>query len=107
MGYKIEEIEGIGPVFAEKLGTAGIGTTADLLKLCSQAIQRLLPGGEITFGLRGRFVEAGLERLGLGAQPLDRLQLSPTLAHRSPAKQAMQMRETVAPGLQDRLGPAG
>jgi predicted flap endonuclease-1-like 5' DNA nuclease len=37
MGYKIEEIEGIGPVFAEKLGTAGIGTTADLLKLCCDA----------------------------------------------------------------------
>jgi predicted flap endonuclease-1-like 5' DNA nuclease len=34
MGYKIEEIEGIGPAYAAKLGTAGIGTTADLLKLC-------------------------------------------------------------------------
>jgi predicted flap endonuclease-1-like 5' DNA nuclease len=37
MGYKIEEIEGIGSVYAEKLDTAGIGTTADLLKLCCDA----------------------------------------------------------------------
>ena len=37
MGYKIDEIEGIGPVYAEKLGTAGISTTADLLKLCCDA----------------------------------------------------------------------
>ncbi|MHC4947919.1 MAG: DUF4332 domain-containing protein [Planctomycetota bacterium] len=34
MGYKIDAIEGIGPAFAEKLGTAGIATTDDLLKLC-------------------------------------------------------------------------
>jgi len=34
MGYKIEEIEGIGPVYGEKLAAAGISTTDDLLKLC-------------------------------------------------------------------------
>ncbi len=34
MGYKIDEIEGIGPASAEKLGTAGIKSTDDLLKLC-------------------------------------------------------------------------
>jgi predicted flap endonuclease-1-like 5' DNA nuclease len=33
MGYKIEEIESIGPVYAEKLGAAGIGTTADLMRI--------------------------------------------------------------------------
>ena len=32
MGYKITEIEGIGPVFGEKLGAAGIASTDDLLK---------------------------------------------------------------------------
>jgi predicted flap endonuclease-1-like 5' DNA nuclease len=37
MSYKTEEIEGIGPVYAEKLRTAGIGTTADLLRLCGDA----------------------------------------------------------------------
>jgi predicted flap endonuclease-1-like 5' DNA nuclease len=34
MSYKIEEIEGIGPAYAEKLAAANIGTTDDLLKLC-------------------------------------------------------------------------
>jgi predicted flap endonuclease-1-like 5' DNA nuclease len=37
MAYKIEEIEGIGPAYAEKLGAADIKTTADLLKLCCDA----------------------------------------------------------------------
>ncbi len=31
MVYKIEQIEGIGPHFAERLGTAGVHTTEDLL----------------------------------------------------------------------------
>ena len=34
MGYKIQEIEGIGPAFEEKLGAAGITTTDKLLELC-------------------------------------------------------------------------
>ncbi len=34
MSYKIEEIEGIGPAYCEKLSAAGIGTTDDLLKTC-------------------------------------------------------------------------
>lgn len=29
--YKVAEIEGIGPVYAEKLNAAGVNTTADLL----------------------------------------------------------------------------
>ena len=37
MGYKIEEIEGIGPAYAEKLAAASISTTDDLLKLCCDA----------------------------------------------------------------------
>lgn len=32
MGYKIDEVEGIGPAFQEKLTAAGIKTTDDLLK---------------------------------------------------------------------------
>jgi len=35
MGYKIDEIEGIGPAYREKLSAAGIGSTDDLLKLCA------------------------------------------------------------------------
>ena len=34
MVYKIDEIEGIGPSYREKLATAEIKTTDDLLKLC-------------------------------------------------------------------------
>lgn len=34
MDYRIDEIEGIGPVNREKLIAAGIATTADLLKEC-------------------------------------------------------------------------
>jgi predicted flap endonuclease-1-like 5' DNA nuclease len=35
MSYKIEEIEGIGPAYAEKLAAAGIANTDDLLKKCA------------------------------------------------------------------------
>ncbi|MDJ0521300.1 MAG: DUF4332 domain-containing protein [Planctomycetota bacterium] len=34
MSYKIDEIEGIGPSYAEKLAAAKIANTDDLLKLC-------------------------------------------------------------------------
>ncbi len=34
MGYKIDEIEGIGAAYAEKLNQAGIKTTDDLLDRC-------------------------------------------------------------------------
>ncbi len=37
MAYGIEEIEGIGPSYAEKLAGAGIKNTDDLLKLCCEA----------------------------------------------------------------------
>lgn len=37
MGYKIEEIEGIGAANAKKLAAADISTTAGLLKLCCDA----------------------------------------------------------------------
>ncbi len=35
MSYKIDEIEGIGPSYGEKLTGAGIETTDDLLELCA------------------------------------------------------------------------
>jgi predicted flap endonuclease-1-like 5' DNA nuclease len=37
MRYKIEDIEGIGPVYRSKLSKAGINSTADLLKQCGSA----------------------------------------------------------------------
>ncbi len=35
MAYKVEQIEGIGEVYAEKLNAAGIKTTEDLLGKCA------------------------------------------------------------------------
>ena len=35
MGYKIIDVEGIGPVYAEKLQAAGVNTTEDLLEKCA------------------------------------------------------------------------
>ena len=35
MGYKIIDVEGIGPVYAEKLQAAGVKTTEDLLEKCA------------------------------------------------------------------------
>ena len=35
MSYKIEEIEGIGPAYGEKLNGAGINSTDDLLEHCA------------------------------------------------------------------------
>ena len=37
MSYRIEEIEGIGPSFGQKLGVAGVARTTDLLKRCGSA----------------------------------------------------------------------
>ena len=41
MGYKIEQIEGIGAVYAEKLQAAGVKTTEDLLEKCASRKGRL------------------------------------------------------------------
>jgi predicted flap endonuclease-1-like 5' DNA nuclease len=34
MAYKIADVEGVGPAYAEKLKAAGIATTDDFLKIC-------------------------------------------------------------------------
>lgn len=36
MSYKIQDVEGVGPHFAERLGAAGIHTTDDLLARCAR-----------------------------------------------------------------------
>lgn len=41
MAYKIEDIEGIGPSYAQKLSMAKIRTTNDLLKICANAHGRV------------------------------------------------------------------
>ncbi len=40
MAYKIEQIEGIGPVFALKLTEAGVNTTSSLLESCGSPKDR-------------------------------------------------------------------
>ena len=40
MAYKIEQVEGIGAVYAEKLAAVGIKTTEDLLAQCANAAGR-------------------------------------------------------------------
>ncbi|MDH3638330.1 MAG: DUF4332 domain-containing protein [Gammaproteobacteria bacterium] len=37
MAYKINEIEGVGPAYAEKLSAGGIGSTDAFLELCGEA----------------------------------------------------------------------
>ncbi len=40
MSLKLIDIEGVGPVYAEKLQSAGIGTTDDLLEYCKSPKRR-------------------------------------------------------------------
>ena len=40
MDYKIEDVEGIGAVYGEKLSAADIKTTGDLLALCGSRTGR-------------------------------------------------------------------
>jgi predicted flap endonuclease-1-like 5' DNA nuclease len=54
MGYKIDQIEGIGPVSAEKLSTAGIESTDDLLKLCCDSKGRKATAEKTGVGERQR-----------------------------------------------------
>ncbi len=46
MSYKIQEIEGIGPVNGKKLEEAGINTTSDLLETCGSAKGRKETSGK-------------------------------------------------------------
>lgn len=47
MAYRIDEIEGIGPVFREKLAAAGIETTDQFLTACASANGRKKVSAEI------------------------------------------------------------
>ncbi len=46
MGYKIEEVEGIGPAYGEKLAGVGIKNTDDFLKLCADRKGRKKTAGQ-------------------------------------------------------------
>jgi predicted flap endonuclease-1-like 5' DNA nuclease len=52
MGYKIEQIEGIGAAYAEKLNAAGIKTTEDLLEKCASRKGRLAIAEETGIGAK-------------------------------------------------------
>ena len=57
LATKIEDIEGIGPAFAEKLAAAKIATTDDLLKLCCQSKGRKEIAATTGAPLRARLAE--------------------------------------------------
>ena len=80
MSYKIEEIEGIGPAYGEKLKKANVKTTNDLLKLCCDAKGRKAVS-ETTSISTGKLLEwanmADLMRItGVGKQFAELLEAS-------------------------------
>jgi len=50
MSYKIQDIEGIGPSYAQKLAVAKVRTTNDLLKYCCDAKGRMSVGAKTGVG---------------------------------------------------------
>ena len=72
MNYPIDEIEGIGPAFAEKLKAAGVNNTGDLLKSCCDKKGRdgLAASSEISYDLLLKWANrADLMRVnGVGKQ---------------------------------------
>jgi len=72
MSYKIEQIEGVGPAYAEKLATAGILTTDHLLARCGTPAGR--QSVETMTGLSGNQIltwtnQADLMRVsGIGSE---------------------------------------
>ena len=65
MGYKIEQIEGIGATYAEKLQAAGIKTTEDLLEKCADKKGRAAFADLFRInGIAGQFAEL-LEAAGV------------------------------------------
>lgn len=72
MTYKIEQIEGIGPVFAEQLNRVGIFVSDDLLRLCATDTMRediARRAGISALQLTTWFHQADLMRVrGVGAE---------------------------------------
>ncbi len=72
MSYKIQEIEGIGPINGNKLTEAGINTTSDLLEVCGSAKGRKDTSGKTGISesvLLGWTNKADLMRIkGIGKQ---------------------------------------
>lgn len=107
---KIDEVEGIGPAHAEKLGTAGVATTEDLLTAGATAAGRDTLS-EAT-GISGKLIlewvnHVDLMRIkGVGSEYADLLEAagvdSPAeLARRNAANLAVTIQEVIAarPGI--------
>ena len=102
MGYRIEDVEGIGPVYAEKLAAAGIGTTTALLKRCGGRRGRQEVGEKTGISERHLLKWANLADLmritGVGPQYSELLEAAGVdtvkeLRHRNAASLAARMRE--------------
>jgi len=99
---KIEEIEGIGPVYAAKLGEAGVRTTDDLLEQGASASGReklAVASGLSTGQVLGWVNHVDLMRLdGVGSEYADLLEAAGVdscteLARRNPANLAQTFAE--------------
>jgi predicted flap endonuclease-1-like 5' DNA nuclease len=111
---KVEEIEGIGPVFGDKLHSAGVVTTDDLLEKGASRAGRI-DLSETTEIEASKILEwvnhADLMRVrGVGPEYSDLLEASgvdspPELAHRNAANLALTFQEVVAarPGIVRRV----
>ena len=102
MTYKIEEVEGIGPAYAEKLATVGIQTTDDFLKHCADAQGRKTIAAKTDISEKRILTWANLADLtrlkGIGPQYAEMLEAAGVdtvkeLRHRNAENLAAKMKE--------------
>lgn len=102
MNYEIQDIEGIGPAYGEKLGQAGIKNTGDFLKFCCDKKGRQATAEKtgVSESLLLRWANhADLMRIsGIGPQFAELLEASGVdtvkeLRHRNPENLATKMAE--------------
>ncbi|MEQ9498486.1 MAG: DUF4332 domain-containing protein [Deltaproteobacteria bacterium] len=105
MTYKIEEIEGIGPAYGEKLAAAGIKTTDDFLAHCADAKGRKAIAEKTDISEKRILTWANLADLmridGIGPQYSELLEASGVdtvkeLRHRNAENLAAKMKEVNA-----------
>lgn len=105
MAYKIDEIEGIGPAFAQKLQPAGIRTTSDLLKHCATGAGRRTVSERTGLSERQLLEWVNLADLmrikGIGSEFSELLEAAGVdtvkeLRNRNPVNLAQQLREVNA-----------
>ena len=105
MAYKVEQIEGIGEVYAEKLNAVGVKTTEDILAKCATPKGRQALADET--GISGKLIlkwtnHADLMRInGVAGQFAELLEASGVdtvkeLKHRGPANLQAKMEEVNA-----------